>query len=67
MAIVPAQDLLELGSEGRMNTPAVPAGTWAWRAPEGCWTEELAGRLAGLAEVTDRDNDPLGVGEITVA
>ena len=26
MAIVPAQDLLELGSEARMNTPAVPAG-----------------------------------------
>jgi 4-alpha-glucanotransferase len=64
MAIVPAQDLLELGSEGRMNTPAVPAGNWAWRAPEGCWTEALAGRLAELAEVTDRDNDPLGVGEV---
>jgi hypothetical protein len=26
----------------------------------GCWTEELATRLADLAEVTDRDNDPLG-------
>ena len=60
MAIVPAQDLLELGSEARMNTPAVPAGNWSWRAPEKCWTEELAERLASLAEVTDRDNDPLG-------
>ncbi len=60
MAIVPAQDLLELGSEARMNTPAVPAGNWSWRAPEKCWTEELAQRLAALAEVTDRDNDPLG-------
>ncbi|MDR3377646.1 MAG: 4-alpha-glucanotransferase, partial [Verrucomicrobiae bacterium] len=64
MAIVPAQDLLELGSEGRMNTPAVPAGNWAWRAPEGCWTGKLAARLAELAEVTDRDNDPLGVGAV---
>ncbi len=60
MAIVPAQDLLELGSEARMNTPAVPEGNWRWRAPESCWTPELAARLAALAEVTDRDNVPLG-------
>jgi len=60
LAIVPAQDLLELGSEARMNTPAVPAGNWSWRAPESCWTDELAARVASLADVTDRDNDPLG-------
>ena len=59
IAIVPAQDLLELGSEARMNTPAVASGNWSWRAPEGCWTPELAARLAALAEVTDRDNDPI--------
>jgi 4-alpha-glucanotransferase len=59
IAIVPAQDLLELGSEARMNTPAVSGGNWSWRAPEGCWTKELADRLAALAEVTDRDNDPM--------
>jgi 4-alpha-glucanotransferase len=63
MAVVPAQDLLELGSEARMNTPAVPAGNWSWRAPEACWTPELATRLAAMAEVTDRDNDPLGAAE----
>ena len=60
LALVPAQDLLELGSEARMNTPAVAAGNWSWRVAEGSWTAELAGRLAALAEVTDRDNDPLG-------
>jgi 4-alpha-glucanotransferase len=43
-----------------MNTPAVPAGNWSWRAPESSWTPELAARLADLEEVTDRDNDPLG-------
>ena len=59
IAIAPAQDLLELGSEARMNTPAIAEGNWSWRAPEGCWTEELAERLAALAEVTDRENDPL--------
>ncbi|HEY9127326.1 MAG TPA: 4-alpha-glucanotransferase [Acidobacteriaceae bacterium] len=59
IAIIPAQDLLQLGSEARMNTPAVPGGNWSWRHPEDCWTEELATRLARLVEVTDRDNDPL--------
>ena len=63
VAMVPAQDLLELGSEARMNTPAVAGGNWSWRAPEGCWEPELAARLAALAEVTDRDNDPLGEAE----
>jgi 4-alpha-glucanotransferase len=60
IAIAPAQDLLGLGSEARMNTPAVATGNWSWRAPEGSWTPELAQRLAALADVTDRDNDPLG-------
>ncbi|MGB7267528.1 MAG: 4-alpha-glucanotransferase, partial [Terracidiphilus sp.] len=60
IAFVPAQDLLELGSEARMNTPAIAAGNWSWRAPENRWTDELAARLSALAEVTDRDNDPLG-------
>ncbi|MFZ0338015.1 MAG: 4-alpha-glucanotransferase [Terracidiphilus sp.] len=59
IAIAPAQDLLELGSEARMNTPAVAQGNWSWRAPERCWTQELADRLTALAEVTDRDDDPL--------
>jgi len=59
IAIAPAQDLLELGAEARMNTPAVAEGNWTWRAPEGCWTNELAEKLEALAEVTDRDNDPM--------
>jgi len=60
MAVFPLQDLLEMGSEARMNTPAIAAGNWSWRAPEGCLTVELQSRLAALVEVTDRDNDPLG-------
>ncbi len=59
MALVPAQDLLELDSSARMNTPAVAGGNWAWRAPEGSWKPEIAGRLAALTLVTDRDNDPI--------
>jgi len=59
LAVVPAQDLLELGSEARMNTPSVGAGNWTWRAPQGAWNPQVAARLAAIAEVTDRENDPL--------
>jgi 4-alpha-glucanotransferase len=60
MAVVPAQDLLELGSEARMNTPSIATGNWSWRAAEGSWKPGLTARLAALVEVTDRDNDALG-------
>ena len=32
LAVVPAQDLLGLGSESRMNTPGPDSGNWAWQA-----------------------------------
>ena len=64
LAVVPAQDLLELGSEARMNTPSVASGNWSWRAPEGCWTPELADRLARLTAITDRESDPLACPEV---
>jgi 4-alpha-glucanotransferase len=60
LALVPAQDLLELGSEARMNMPSVAAGNWSWRVPEASWRPELSTGLAALVDVTDRDNDPLG-------
>src|SRR5215469_10592458 len=64
LAIIPAQDLFELGSQARMNTPAVSQGNWSWRAPEGGWSQDLAAKLAALAEVTDRENDPLAPPEL---
>jgi 4-alpha-glucanotransferase len=62
VAIFPVQDLLELGSEARMNTPAVPQGNWSWRVPEGSWSAQLASKLRALTEVTDRENDPMKQG-----
>ena len=53
--LVPVQDLLELGSEGRMNVPSRPQGNWSWRCPEDALSPELAAKLAALAAVTDRD------------
>jgi 4-alpha-glucanotransferase len=63
IAIYPAQDLLELGSEARMNTPSVAAGNWSWRVPERSWTPELSARLAAFVDVTDRSKDPLAGAE----
>ena len=34
LAIAPLQDLLNLGSEARMNVPGRPGGNWAWRYSE---------------------------------
>jgi 4-alpha-glucanotransferase len=67
LSIVPAQDLFELGSEARMNTPAVANGNWSWRVAEHSWTPELAAKLAAIADVTDRDNDPLAPPDEAVA
>jgi len=47
-AIVPAQDLLELGSEARMNFPGIVKGNWRWRLKEGALTQELAQRLRSI-------------------
>ncbi|HEX4375635.1 MAG TPA: 4-alpha-glucanotransferase [Steroidobacteraceae bacterium] len=33
LAIIPAQDLLRLGSEARLNTPGTATGNWTWRLP----------------------------------
>ena len=52
--IFPAQDVLGLGSEARMNTPSVPSGNWRWRLREGSLTPELAKRLCELAEIYER-------------
>lgn len=64
LAVVPVQDLFEIGSEGRMNTPAVPQDNWSWRAAEGGLNGELAAKLAAIVDVTDRDNDPLMLPEV---
>ena len=47
-AIIPAQDLLESGSEARMNCPGKARGNWGWRLKDGALTQELAQRLRSL-------------------
>jgi 4-alpha-glucanotransferase len=58
VCIVPVQDVLDLGTEARMNMPSSSGDNWSWRCPEGALTTEIALRLAAIAEVTDRDIPP---------
>ncbi|HEV2064730.1 MAG TPA: 4-alpha-glucanotransferase, partial [Thermoanaerobaculia bacterium] len=57
-AIVPLQDILGLGSEARMNDPALPGGNWGWRAGAGAFRPDLAARLRRLASLTGRAPAP---------
>ena len=49
MAIIPLQDILELGGEARMNTPGTVGGNWEWRCEPGVLTPGLAADLVLLA------------------
>ena len=54
VAMVQAQDVLGLGSEARMNTPARARGAWKWQAARGAFTPALARRLRGVTEEAGR-------------
>ncbi len=54
LAIVQAQDLLGLGSEGRMNTPSTSDGNWQWRAKPDVFTDELAQKLLAYTTLFGR-------------
>jgi 4-alpha-glucanotransferase len=53
-AIVPAQDLLGLGSDARMNRPGTLRGNWRWRLRPGQLTRAVAQRLADMTATYDR-------------
>lgn len=54
LVIVPLQDVLGLGSEARMNRPSTAAGNWRWRVEAGALEGGVAGRLAELVELYER-------------
>lgn len=54
LAIVPAQDVLGLGSEARMNRPGEVGGNWAWRLEAGQLTAAHAARLREAAMESGR-------------
>jgi 4-alpha-glucanotransferase len=54
LAVVPAQDLLALDSEARMNTPGTPEGNWSWRASTGAFDEVLSARVREMVTTAER-------------
>jgi 4-alpha-glucanotransferase len=54
LSIVPAQDVLGLGGEARMNTPGRADGNWRWQLEPGALTAELAERLREATRLAGR-------------
>ncbi len=54
LAIIPMQDILELSSEHRMNTPGTTEGNWKWRFQWNQLSHERAVRFAYLVGLFNR-------------
>ncbi len=54
LCIIPMQDYLNLGEEGRMNIPGVAGGNWSWRMQSELLTDDLAARMRTLATIYGR-------------
>ena len=54
LVVVPAQDLLGLGSAARMNVPGRAEGNWAWQMRPGALDESMTRRLRELLSLYDR-------------
>ena len=57
LAVIPAQDLLGLGTEARMNIPSTLGGNWAWRLESDALDAGLAERLARMTRLYARSKD----------
>src|SRR5271170_3209961 len=54
LAIAPLQDLLNLGSEARMNVPGRPEGNWRWRVREDMLSTQAFQWLQDLTDSSSR-------------
>jgi 4-alpha-glucanotransferase len=57
-AIIPMQDVLGAGNEGRMNLPNSTEGNWSWRFAAGALTDNHAEKLRDLSETYGRTWKP---------
>jgi len=68
LAMVPLQDLLNLGNDARMNLPGRADGNWRWRFTEDMLTPEALGWLRNLTQTSRRIlSEPHGFTERQVA
>ncbi len=54
LAVVPLQDVLGVGNEGRMNYPGRAENNWAWRYQPDSLSDRLGERLAHITEMYAR-------------
>jgi len=54
LAVLSAQDLLQLGTEARFNTPGTAEGNWNWRLPAGALSAPMAQHCAALNQAYGR-------------
>ena len=54
LAITTVQDVLDLGTESRMNMPGIGQGYWRWRMPTGAMDERTLDRLTEMTEAYGR-------------
>ncbi|MCP5360105.1 MAG: 4-alpha-glucanotransferase [Steroidobacteraceae bacterium] len=54
LAMLPMQDLLELGSEARFNTPGTTHGNWRWQLPSWALAADRAAWYAQLNHIYGR-------------
>ena len=55
--IMPMQDVLNLGSAARMNTPGKPTGNWTWRMPEDALSHQGKDALLHITRLFQRHPD----------
>ena len=58
LAMLPLQDVLQLGSAARMNTPGTSSGNWSWRFEWDALSPELAPRLLQQLQKAHRCETP---------
>ena len=56
-AIIPIQDYMDIGSEGRSNTPSTLGGNWCWRLLPGELRQDLAPKMKEMAQLYGRTAD----------
>ena len=55
LCVVPMQDFLGMGEEGRMNFPGTMSdANWTWRATEDLFTDELEQRIGKMVRLYNR-------------
>jgi 4-alpha-glucanotransferase len=54
LALIPVQDVLGLGQDARMNTPATAHGNWRWRLSAASLTPDIVAKLSRLTQDSQR-------------